>query len=227
MGRAKASRTMEIFRDLDIHGSREQVAAVMAEVERSLGSGWTRDSAAEARLRTAAPDGPGTYCFSCTEEAARPAATVFLSEREPGIYRVSNVVPQRRHQLSHEEYNGILGEFCERFLRPIAARAGLRVELTATEADLRHWLSAGAADRLRRFTTLANRSTGASHPSDRELWNDFVVAAHRDRSVLDSNTLRRWLTEVENWPPEVADQLAIEYEYGRELLAFSEGRRSA
>ena len=33
--------------------------------------------------------------------------------------------------------------------------------------------------------------------------------------------LRRWLVEVEDWPPEVAEQLAVEYEYGRELLAFA------
>jgi hypothetical protein len=137
------------------------------------------------------------------------------------------VVPQQQHQLTYREYNGILEEFCERLLRPIAERSGLRVELSATQADLRHWLSAGAAERLRRFSALANKSTGASHPSDRERWNDFVVAAHRDGSNLDATTLRRWLIEVEGWPPEVADQLAIEYEYGRELLAFSEGRRSA
>jgi hypothetical protein len=218
---------MEIFRDLYIHGSGEQVAAMIAEVERSPSGGWTRDSVAEARMRSIATDGPATYCFSCTQEAGRPAAMVFLAEKEPGLYSVSNVVPQRQHQLSYREYNGILEEFCERLLRPPAERAGWRIELTATEADLRHWLSPGAAERLRRFSASANKSTGASHPSDRERWNDFVVAAHRDRGSLDSSTLRRWLIEVEGWPPEVADQLAIEYEYGRELLAYSEGRRSA
>jgi hypothetical protein len=166
-------------------------------------------------------------CFSCTGEARRPAATVFLAEKEPGLYHVSNVVPRQQRQLSYREYNAIVEEFCEPFLRPLAEQSGLHVELTATEADLRNWLCAGAADRLRRFTEFANKSTGASHPSDRERWNEFVVAAHRDRSGLDAFTLRRWLIEVEGWPPEVADQLAIEYEYGRELLAFSEGRRSA
>jgi hypothetical protein len=218
---------MEIFRDLYIYGGREQIAAVMAEVERSLGNGWAKDSAAEARIRSVDPDGPAVYCFSCTREAGRPAATVFVAEKEPGLYHVSNVVPQQQHQLSYREYNAVLEEFGERLVRPLAERSGLRVELTATQADLSRWLSAGAADRLRRFTALANKGTGASHPSDRERWNDFVLAAHRDRSELDASTLRRWLVEVEGWPPEVADQLAVEYEYGRELLAFSEGRRSA
>jgi hypothetical protein len=218
---------MEVFRDLYVHGDREQVAAVIAEVEHSLTGGWTRDSAAEAGMRSVAGAGSVTYCFSCTKEAGRPAATLFLVEKEPGLFYVSNVVPCQQHQLSYQEYNAILEEFSERLLRPLSERAGLRVELTATQADLGNWLSEEAAERLRRFSASANKSTGSSHPSDRERWNDFVVAAHRDRSSLSASTLRRWLTEVEGWPPEVANQLAIEYEYGRELLAFSEGRRSA
>jgi hypothetical protein len=45
---------------------------------------------------------------------------------------------------------------------------------------------------------------------------------------MDAADLRRWLVEVDGWPPEVANQVAVEYEYGRELLAFAAGhRRSA
>jgi hypothetical protein len=45
---------------------------------------------------------------------------------------------------------------------------------------------------------------------------------------MSVSDLRRWLTEVDGWPPEVAEQLAAEYDYGRELLAFADGhRRSA
>jgi hypothetical protein len=217
---------MEVFRDLYLHGDREQVAAVIAEVERSLTGGWTRDSVAEEGMRSLMA-GSVTYCFFCTREAGRPGARVFLAEKEAVLFYVSNVVPYQQHQLSYREYNAILEEFCERFLLPHAERAGLRVELTATQADLSNWLSPPVAERLRKFSLCANKSTGSSHPSDRERWNDFVVAAHRDHSSLDAYTLRRWLIEVEGWPPEVAARLALEYEYGRELLAFSEGRRSA
>jgi hypothetical protein len=85
-----------------------------------------------------------------------------------------------------------------------------------------------AAEKFRYFSSCANKGTGASHPQDRERWNDLVLATHQERSTLDASTLRRWLVEVEEWPPEVADPLAIEYEYGRELLAYADGhRRSA
>ncbi len=217
---------MEIFRDLYLRGDREQVAAVIADVERSLTAGWARDTVIETGMRSFSTVGP-VYCFSCTQEVGRQAAKVFLAEKEPGLFYVSNVVPGQRHQLTYQEYNGILEEFCERLLRPLAERAGLCVELTATQADLDSWLSPAAAERLRKFSVCANKSTGSSHPSDRERWNDFVVAAHRDRSSLDAYTLRRWLIEVEGWPLEVAIRLSTEYEYGRELLAYSESRRSA
>ena len=39
---------------------------------------------------------------------------------------------------------------------------------------------------------------------------DFIVTGDRDGSRLGSHTLRRWLTEVEDWPPEVADRQALE-----------------
>jgi hypothetical protein len=141
---------------------------------------------------------------------------------------VSNVIPHSRRRLNYDQYNRVVAEFYDHFVRPAAARAGAVAELTETQADLGRWLSPAAAEKFRRFSSCANKGTGASHPQDRERWNDFVLSAHQDRSTLDGSTVRRWLVEVEDWPLEVADQLAVEYEYGRELLAFADGhRRSA
>jgi hypothetical protein len=218
---------MQVFRDLLILGGAEQLAATVAEVERSLAGAWTRDRAEEEQMQSLATRSQPTYCFSCATEGGRPAATVFLTEKAPGVLYASNIVPQSKHQLSHGEYNGILEEFCDRFVRPAAGRVGARVDLTATEVALEHWLPPAAAEKLRTFSAAANKSTGSAHPLDRERWNDFVIAAHEGRSRLDSSTLRRWLIEIEGWASEVADQLAIEYEFGRELLAFAESRRSA
>ena len=80
-------------------------------------------------------------------------------------------------------------------------------------------LSEAAADALRRFNALANKSTGASHPYDRQRWFDFVIQTHTDRSELDPDLLHRWLIESEDWPEDQASDLAIEYERSRALLA--------
>ncbi len=63
---------MEIFRDLYLHGDREQVAAVIAEVENSPTAGWARDTVIETGMRSFSTVGP-VSCFSCTQEAGGPA----------------------------------------------------------------------------------------------------------------------------------------------------------
>ncbi len=218
---------MEVFRDLYVRGNAEKLAATMDEVERCLAGGWARDRAAEGKLQSIPSRTRPAYCFSCVEEGARPAATVFLTEKQSGLYHASNVVPSRTHQLSYGEYNAVLEELCERFLRPGAAKTGAQVELTGTRGQLESWLSPLAAEKFRTFCATAHKGIGSAHPQDRERWNEFVVAAYRDGARLDASTLRRWLNEVEGWAPEVADRLAGQYEFGRELLAAADSRRSA
>ncbi len=44
---------------------------------------------------------------------------------------------------------------------------------------------------------------------DQKRWIDFTVAAHRDGSQLHATTLRRWLTEIEDWIPEAVDRFSV------------------
>ena len=216
---------MEIFRELFLRGERERLIAAAEAIEPALSDGWKRDREVEGRVRTMGGDRP-EYCFTCFRSADRQAALVFLTEQELGVFYVANVIPDETGQLSHGEYNAILEEFYERFVRPCTEQAGVQAELTPAQVDLEYWLSPPAARKLRLFSAAANRNTGSSHPSDRDKWMDFVVAAHHERSSLTASLLHRWLIEVDGWPSEVADRLASEYESGRELLGFADGRRS-
>jgi hypothetical protein len=218
---------MRVFRDLSIRGEPDRLAATVADVEQSLSGGWFRDRETETRL-AAAPHTAGSSCFGCFDDGNRPGATLILTSKGPDTLYVSNIIPHSRHRLDANQYNRVLAEFYDRFVRQAAARTGVVADLTDTEADLEHWMSQETADLLRRFSACANKGTGASHPNDRERWNAFVVSTHRTGSKMDASELRRWLIEVEGWAPEVAEQLATEYAYGRELLAFADGhRRSA
>lgn len=216
---------MQVFRDLFLRGEPDRIAAAVDEMDRSLNGGWFRDWEDERRLAAVPGLGGKPTCFGCFAEGDRPGATVILTPKGPDTLYASNVIPHSRRQLDHDQYNRVLSEFYDRLVKPAADKVGVRAQLTDTEADLERWLSAAAAEKLRRFSSCANKGTGSSHPQDRERWNDFVISAHQERGSLDASTLRRWLVEVEDWPPEVADQLAVEYEYGRELLAFADGRR--
>jgi hypothetical protein len=220
---------MEIFRDLYLSIEPDGMAATADLIERSPPPGWTRDRAAEGRARSYPALLPKpTFCFSCSAEGRRPAAMVILTQKDAATFFVSNIIPTVKHQLGHGEYNAILEDFYDRVIRPYTGTTGLTASLTGGEVDLEHWMSHETAELLRRFSACANRGTGSSHPADRDRWNAFVMAAHLGRSKMDAADLRRWLLEVDGWPQEVADQLAVEYEYGRELLAFADGhRRSA
>jgi hypothetical protein len=215
---------MQVFRDLFIRGEPDRLAATVAEIQRTLSEGWFRDEETERQLASF-PAAGQSFCFGCSDDGKLQGATVILTARGPDTLYVSNVIPHSRRRLTFDQYNRVLGDLYERFVRPAAATTGTEAELTDTQADLERWLSPASAERLRRFSSCANKGTGSSHPQDRERWNDFVLAAHQDRSALDASTLRRWLGEVEDWPPEVAEQLAVEYQYGRELLAFADGQR--
>lgn len=217
---------VQIFRELLIRGTPEQFASAVARIGRAGEDGWFHDSVMEGRLDALTLSTERTTCFSCTEKSDRPAASLFLTRDNSGSCYASNVVPMTKYQLSHGEYNDILVEFAGRFGEVFRAE-GSTVELTQSEADLDHWLSRDVAALLRSFSTKANKGVGGARTIDRERWNAFVVAASREGSTLDGYTLRRWLTEIENWAPEVADRLASEYSFGRELLKFADERRSA
>ena len=217
---------MEIFRELSIRGTPEQFHSAVEQIDRSSKNGWFHDRVQEKRLNALTLRTEPTFCFSCTQTQERPAATIFLTKNESGQFYASNVVPMDKHQLSNGEYNGILLEFVEQFAG-LFESLGLKLELTNSTATLDRWLTRDAAEKLRTFSATANRGTGSAHPRDRERWHAFVVAASQDANSLDAYTLRRWLTEIEGWSPEDADQLAGEYEFGRELLSFANSRRGA
>jgi hypothetical protein len=98
---------MEVFRDLSIRATADQMVALVAEVERSVPSGWTRDRAAESKAKTGTLGHGQPYCFGCRAEGQRAAALVILLQKDDGTFRVSNIVPASKHQLAHAEYNAI------------------------------------------------------------------------------------------------------------------------
>lgn len=213
---------MNVFRDLYISVNAETMAAAIDEMEKALPAGWLRDKAAEARTQ-AFPSTikRATYCFACKKEKRRPAAMLILSQKDPDTFYISNIIPIERHQLEHAEYNSVLEEFYELVFKPFAEKSKLPHTVTGAEAGLEHWMDESTAELLREFLACANKGTGASHPIDRERWNSFILAAHRTNSTLDPSTLARWLVEVEEWSPEIAQQLAVEYESGRNLLLYA------
>jgi hypothetical protein len=211
---------MQVFRELYIRGEPEQLAATAKIICDSVSGDWSRDTEVEERVRrkTYTSEGP-TYCFKRNQNGLRRAARLFLLQKDDTLLWVSNIVPEELGQLSYSEYNAIMEEFVELFVRSAADQTGAQIELTKADEDLEDWMSPETAKKLRQFCWLANKSTGSGHPADKERWHDFIVSVHREGRDLDSTTLRRWLHASGEWDEEFSHMLAREYEFARELLA--------
>ncbi len=214
---------MKVFRELSIRGEPSSLDAAAEEICQSLSDGWSRETDAESRIRAdSLGDHRRIYCFACTTDGRRQAALVFLFGGEPDLLTVGNIVPRDKHMLTYEEYNFIAEEFFRRFVEPAARKHGVTAELTEPQVGLDHWLPPHAVEKLRLFSSFANKSTGSAHPMDRERWYDFIMAVHEADSDFDASTLARWLTEEAGWSAERSEELAIEYEFARGLLAHGE-----
>ena len=141
---------MEVFRDLYITANAEKMAAAVAEIEKAMPAGWSRDKSAETRSRSAPVlTQRVTYCFGYEKEDHRSAALLILAEKDPATFYVSNIIPTVRHQLAHAEYNTILEDFYERVFKPCADTIGLVSSFTGAEVGLEHWMVAETAQLLR------------------------------------------------------------------------------
>ena len=67
------------------------------------------------------------------------------------------------------------------------------------------------------FSGLANKSTGSSHPYDRERWLKFIIYLHKHNEVADSEYVKEFLIE-DGWTEDKAIDLVIEYSFALKLL---------
>lgn len=213
---------MKVFQNLELRGDRKSLANLIENIRSRLIDGWARDE--EIEHRYSQDIGKETYCFSCTKMKDRESATLFIVHSEPSLLRVSNIIPRDKGELSIVQYNRILNDFYERFVRSAAEEIGVNGILSSDEMKLEDLISHEAAKKLRTFSSCANRSTGSSHPMDRERWYDFLVTVHREDNKLGYDILFRWLVEEEKWPEEIAHDLIIEYEFAGGLISFCDRR---
>ncbi len=214
---------MKVFQDLELRGDRDSLVRLVENIRTRLSNGWTR--AEEVERRYSRDVRRETYCFSCTKIGDRESATLLLVQSEPGLLRVSNIIPRETGKLSINQYNRILNDFYDRFVHSEAGEMGVEGSPSSAEMNLEDFISHEAAEKLRVFSSCANKSTGSSHPNDRERWYDFIITTYTEGNKLDNDILFRWLVEEEKWPEEIAHDLIIEYEFAGGLISFYDRRR--
>ncbi|MEZ5455063.1 MAG: hypothetical protein R3F04_02975 [Lysobacteraceae bacterium] len=212
---------IEVFQDLTLWLGQHTSNDVRDALAAQAAAPWRH--APEREQQEAHQDEGEYFAFERQKQDDLPKIGLVLW-KERNELRVTNLVPITSGQLSIQQYNRALTEFKTLIADPVASHLGLKIVLTKQWETLTDWMSSGTADLLRRFSAMANKSTGSSHPSDRARWFAFIIAAHKEQ-VQATDRIKQWLIDVEHWHPERAVDLIIEYEYGLELLLQYEQQR--
>lgn len=146
---------------------------------------------------------------------SKEGAVLFLHRKED-MYSVTNIVPTKKSSLSYDEYNDFLNDFYSEFI--VQFEKELTVVISDDEVTLEKFLRENTSKALRLFSKAANKSTGSSHPYDKERWHNFIITSFVNHDLIASDVLKRWLVEEENWSEDAAVDLVIEYEQGISLL---------
>jgi hypothetical protein len=209
--------SIEVFQDLNLRGPKERRMALRDELVASTAHPWSVNLARSEEFARNSVSSTEVLSFRREPADGLPAASLSLWGTDDGYY-VPNVVPVESGKLSYRQYNAILKDFLAKVLHPVAPRFDFVAEITSDRQDVEDWLSPDAVMKLRAFSNAANKSTGASHPMDQRRWFEFVIAVHRSGTTADSELLRRWLQEVEQWDKESAHELTGDYETSLALL---------
>jgi hypothetical protein len=211
-----AEKSIEVFQDLYLR-KRSSSSAIRDSILTQVQEPWRHDPGREEDIRSYASDQEDVIVLVRASFDEIDESGLVLWQKDDD-YKVANIVPRNVGELGIANYNTILRDFVTRVAEPAALKGNFEIELTSPNQTLEDWLDTEPADKLRRFSRLANKSTGAAHPMDRERWYAFLIATHCASKRLDSDQLARWLVEVEGWFPERAQELAIDYEFALGLL---------
>lgn len=200
---------MKVFQELTI--LTEDDSTAVGRIEAVLPITWRRDKEREEQSNRSTSS--HIYAF-IQRTALFDNALLILRDDDAGL-AVANIVPLHRSEFSIDEYNNILMDFAA-IMKP----TGLQIRLGKPEVELADLIGLELADKLRAFSSLANKSTGHSHPSDEKRWLDWVYSMVRSRQTIDFEALVHFLGQ-QGWGDESAYQLALDYSYGSRAMEYA------
>lgn len=209
-------KNIEVFQNLHLK-SRTSASSVRASILAQVQGPWHHDLEREEDIRTHAVDDEDAIVLVRDAFDDVDESCLVLWQEGEG-YKVSNIVPRNVGELGITKYNAVLRDFVAKLAEPAARVGAFEIDLSSSQQSLDDWLDTEPATALRRFSRLANKSTGTAHPMDRDRWYAFLIATHHASKRLDTDQLVRWLVEVEHWSEDTAHELANYYEFALGLL---------
>lgn len=210
---------MKAFQNLTIDLKGYDVSRFINKVTQNCNEYWQRDIEREEQARYFRET---AFSFKYVSKNELPNAGLTLFEDENGIWYIPNIIPTEMKELSIGEYNKLLVDFKKTLIEPAIQNTPIITTITKDEVSLDDFIDKEAVDALKRFSSLANKSTGNYHPNDKRRWFEFLVAAQKSEKKPSFDMLKATLIE-QGWSEEFAYDLAFEFEHGQELLAFVKG----
>ena len=211
---------IEVFQEFAISAAHSDPTDLRDILLHHIRPPWRHARDAEADLARSFPADASTEAivFERAADQRIRAARLFLFGRTHG-YELGNIVPcDGGPGLGVGGYNDLLNDFMARIAEPATRDTAFVPRTTKRHQTITDWTSSAAASALHLFSTAANKATAASHPADAERWRSFLIADHRAGGTWSHSHFERWLVEVEHWPTEEAQELALLRDHALELL---------
>lgn len=207
---------MKDFRDFYLKGSRENLLKFVSKITEYIAGEWKQGTNSMFKNDFIIFD----YCGN---EVNKASVFLYIKDIDQLRFQITNIVPTKKHSLNFDEYNQILEKCVNECITPCAKECDLEFDMTSENVELENFMSKESAEKLKKFSACANKSTGSSHPCDKARWNDFICQTFVDGHINVINILGRWLSEEEGWDDEHVSELVIEYEQGISLLSYYKG----
>jgi hypothetical protein len=156
---------LDVFQDLNIRGPIAKRPELREALVAATIVPWRVDFERSSELARISASSEDVVLFCRDADRNYPAVGLTLWGTTDGYY-VPNIVPLETGRLTFAQYNAVLEDFIIRVASPVVSQFGFNISKTKPQQTLDDWLSQDAALKLRRFSGAANKSTGASHPSD-------------------------------------------------------------
>ena len=163
---------MKTFRDLYIHLNGVDLDTFLNKLELHSKEPWTRRKDKEEELEVT---GDKPICFVATKGHCVEPSALFIFQKKFGTWWVSNIVPSEKNELSFDQYNQALENFYRNILMPAIEGTEINANLTSNEISVGSVAGAEIEKALTSFSNLANKSTGSSHPRDKDRWFKFLI----------------------------------------------------
>ena len=220
---------MKIYKELCFYGSEEDFRAFANGVSKYIPSDWgcpkTNPNADQLVFAYLGLKEEPAHLYLCKSKY-----------QDKPCYRVTNIVPTKVNDLSIEQYNRILDIFYRDIITPYV-KDGIPLQVdepTSDRFDPLTVVSIVALDKLISFCTNANKSTGSTHPLDKERWFAFICQTVEDGKMFNADTLAQFLQDEDfwnshpsihkhqsaTWDEDTAYELASDYELACDIIKY-------